>query len=319
MKKHSKAPEPCKVFETEEVDGYNKEQEKQLRVRKRPPNQTEVDRWLEMYRVLFPQDDPILIPSPCKHRQIIVDISNIQTVYHLDEKRAQLHLVKFKEYLKEELPKKMWTDLQPDLGIFAENQKAALETRIVDMVHDCTDNFFEVCQRSFLLPPSTPCSSEVLKEQPPLSSKVSLDEPILECPPLTQVELTSSFYTSSYLAPSDETFEPDRALEQDSLTGWQTDANSFRQPYNTATTTHASTQSYGISNGLYSPYQHHSMTPSHYLIQDRPVLSSFQPLMLEHDLAGIENPMNLDFNNILSSIGPMNPSQFGDDNNQSFG
>jgi hypothetical protein len=67
MHKHSKDPIPCQVSEPEETEGYNKEQEKQLRGRKKPPNQTEEERWFEKYIILFPKDDHSSIPSPCKH------------------------------------------------------------------------------------------------------------------------------------------------------------------------------------------------------------------------------------------------------------
>jgi hypothetical protein len=66
MQKHSKEPVPCQVSEAEEADGYSKEQEKQLRGRKKPPNQTEEDRWTEMFRILFPNDDHASMPSPCR-------------------------------------------------------------------------------------------------------------------------------------------------------------------------------------------------------------------------------------------------------------
>lgn len=64
--KHSRAQESCKLLEAVKFDGYNKEQEKQLRCRKRPPKQAEEDRWFEMYRILFPEDNFELTPSPCK-------------------------------------------------------------------------------------------------------------------------------------------------------------------------------------------------------------------------------------------------------------
>jgi hypothetical protein len=66
MQKHSKEVIPCKVGNSDEVDGYSKEQEKQLRGRKRPPNQTEEDRWREIYIILFPTDPEMSIPSPCE-------------------------------------------------------------------------------------------------------------------------------------------------------------------------------------------------------------------------------------------------------------
>jgi hypothetical protein len=66
VQNHLEELESCQVIKTEDFDGYNKEQEKQLRRRKRPPNQTEEDKWFEMYRILFPEDEQDSLPSPCK-------------------------------------------------------------------------------------------------------------------------------------------------------------------------------------------------------------------------------------------------------------
>jgi len=42
-------------------------QEEALRVKKRAaPNTTEEQRWAEVYKILFPGEDPALMPSPCK-------------------------------------------------------------------------------------------------------------------------------------------------------------------------------------------------------------------------------------------------------------
>jgi hypothetical protein len=56
----------------EEIDpalGFNKDQDAQLRSRKRDPTvRTEGDRWRKVYRILFPLDFEDSIPSPCKLR-----------------------------------------------------------------------------------------------------------------------------------------------------------------------------------------------------------------------------------------------------------
>ena len=64
LKEHSKLLIPCNVAEAGEAQGYDNDQERKLRSRKRPPGQTEADKWKEMFRILFPDDREI--PSPCK-------------------------------------------------------------------------------------------------------------------------------------------------------------------------------------------------------------------------------------------------------------
>jgi hypothetical protein len=62
---HSEAPTPCEIAKGEVKEGYNKEQESQLRCRKRPLGQTDVDRWRDMYRILFLRGGDGPTPSPC--------------------------------------------------------------------------------------------------------------------------------------------------------------------------------------------------------------------------------------------------------------
>jgi hypothetical protein len=54
-------------------DGFTKAQEKQLRSRKKSDlNVTDEGKWREIYRILFPDDDPAMIPSPCEHPRPVV-------------------------------------------------------------------------------------------------------------------------------------------------------------------------------------------------------------------------------------------------------
>ncbi|KAI1874083.1 uncharacterized protein JN550_002662 [Neoarthrinium moseri] len=57
---------PCAVQQNLTVlDGFTEEQEKRLRSRKRlSPEMTEEQKWNHIYDILFPDDDPILRPSP---------------------------------------------------------------------------------------------------------------------------------------------------------------------------------------------------------------------------------------------------------------
>ena len=47
-------------------DGITPENEKQLKSRKKThPNQSDGDRWKDIYKLLFPNEE---VPSPCKRR-----------------------------------------------------------------------------------------------------------------------------------------------------------------------------------------------------------------------------------------------------------
>ncbi|KAK0733128.1 hypothetical protein B0T26DRAFT_669566 [Lasiosphaeria miniovina] len=59
---HQRQAEGCQVRLVDLPEGINTEQEKQLRKKKQ--RETEEDRWLEMYRILFPDEDGDLVPSP---------------------------------------------------------------------------------------------------------------------------------------------------------------------------------------------------------------------------------------------------------------
>jgi hypothetical protein len=58
------ATEICQVTPGQQPDGLTPEMERKLRSRKKAHrDQTDDDRWKEMYRLLFPNE---VVPSPCK-------------------------------------------------------------------------------------------------------------------------------------------------------------------------------------------------------------------------------------------------------------
>lgn len=64
VNEHQKEPEPCLLRETELGDGLTSDIVEKLKSRKKSDkNQTESERWREIYKLLFPQD---LVPDPCK-------------------------------------------------------------------------------------------------------------------------------------------------------------------------------------------------------------------------------------------------------------
>jgi hypothetical protein len=63
FKAHQRNLIPCEIRPDEPVEGITTDIEKRLKSRKRPwPNQSEEDRWREVYQILFADEE---IPSPC--------------------------------------------------------------------------------------------------------------------------------------------------------------------------------------------------------------------------------------------------------------
>ena len=64
---HLRADRPCTTLDLPPLDGIDAIQEKLLRSRKKSHKDwTEADKWRDAYRILFPEDDPANVPSPCK-------------------------------------------------------------------------------------------------------------------------------------------------------------------------------------------------------------------------------------------------------------
>ena len=65
LDEHIEAITSCELNASEPVDGINSKIKMQLKCRKKAfPGQTEADKWKEMYKTIFPNEEP---PSPCKH------------------------------------------------------------------------------------------------------------------------------------------------------------------------------------------------------------------------------------------------------------
>ncbi|KAI1284140.1 hypothetical protein F5Y07DRAFT_385663 [Xylaria sp. FL0933] len=62
---HQRAPIPCELRESEPIEGFDAEQERQLKSRKKKSHiVTEIDKWRAVFQILFPHVLPDEIPSP---------------------------------------------------------------------------------------------------------------------------------------------------------------------------------------------------------------------------------------------------------------
>jgi hypothetical protein len=72
LRDHQRSIQPCEVREEEPIEGFDKDQEKKLKSRKRScPEQSEEDKWREVFRILFPDDEPSIMPSPCEFMTLL--------------------------------------------------------------------------------------------------------------------------------------------------------------------------------------------------------------------------------------------------------
>lgn len=67
LAEHQRAVESCSVRTFDWDEGIDAEKKEKLQSRKRDPTgATEVDKWKRMYRIIFPDDNPADMPTPCK-------------------------------------------------------------------------------------------------------------------------------------------------------------------------------------------------------------------------------------------------------------
>ncbi|KAF4538624.1 Zinc finger c2h2-type protein [Lasiodiplodia theobromae] len=70
LQDHQRAPDACELRQPPQSSGFSKDQERQLRSRKRSPGcMSEEEKWLEVYRILFPQDTDK--PTPLINTNIV--------------------------------------------------------------------------------------------------------------------------------------------------------------------------------------------------------------------------------------------------------
>ena len=64
---HQRAPQACETRSRVIADGYDRDQERLLRSKKKPAVvQSESDKWKQVWKTLFPEDGDNDIPTPCK-------------------------------------------------------------------------------------------------------------------------------------------------------------------------------------------------------------------------------------------------------------
>jgi hypothetical protein len=63
---HHRQPHSCELKQQEREEGINKEQEKIMR-RRQKSTLSEEAKWKELFKIIFPDDDEDMMPSPCQY------------------------------------------------------------------------------------------------------------------------------------------------------------------------------------------------------------------------------------------------------------
>ncbi|KAF5596305.1 hypothetical protein FPANT_4393 [Fusarium pseudoanthophilum] len=137
LNEHQRADTICeRQSEGPEEEGINEEQERLLRVRKRKNGKarqvTEEEKWVEMYRILFPDDDPVPSPYP--------ELCPLQPEQE-DELPGTNVLDSFEDYARREFARRMLPRVQ---NLVDENIEQTLASqRITDIATNVLQDIME--------------------------------------------------------------------------------------------------------------------------------------------------------------------------------
>jgi hypothetical protein len=206
--------EGCKLVSGEQVEGVTCEIEKRLRSRKKSfPGQTEVQRWKEIYNILFPNED---VPCPCKCYFCISEgdlsspslfimsgskarVSFLLVTYCTDisfldfepilednttgTQTAEFErLANYEEYARRELPRFFRSTLETIVHNETQPIEERLKSQLTSIIQDCQDRVFSNYRASLSF--HEPIISDALGAQklPDDNDKASTDLRINQVP-----------------------------------------------------------------------------------------------------------------------------------------
>ncbi|VBB74117.1 Putative protein of unknown function [Podospora comata] len=129
LQNHLQQDPPCTMQQNRiPHEGFTKDQEKKLRSRKKAqPNMTDEDKWVEIYMILFPDDDPDSVPTPYYDDQ---DDDNATPASGLGSGSSDLE--DYATFLRREMP----TLVRRELEVLFQNESRDVEDRLRSKVED---------------------------------------------------------------------------------------------------------------------------------------------------------------------------------------
>ncbi|KXH48476.1 hypothetical protein CSIM01_04855 [Colletotrichum simmondsii] len=150
LQAHARSLDACDVREPEVLDGITQDQEKKLRSRKKTSAKelTEAEKWIQVYRILFPDVREREIPSP----------------YHNAED-AEMNLGGYEDYLRRELPPLVRRQLEKEVERELSFVEEGMKQKVIDIARNLQLTLFKGYQqlenqeRGLQDPPSVDASS----------------------------------------------------------------------------------------------------------------------------------------------------------------
>ncbi|KAH6714386.1 hypothetical protein BKA61DRAFT_481996, partial [Leptodontidium sp. MPI-SDFR-AT-0119] len=127
VNQHLKEPKGCELREIAQADGITNEAVEKLRSRKRVhKNQTEEDRWEEIYKLLFPDE---VVPSP--YFEPVQD--------DVDQSPDSRALAEYEEYCRRELPREFRAALEEIVHNQVQPIEESIRSQLMNIIRECQD------------------------------------------------------------------------------------------------------------------------------------------------------------------------------------
>ncbi|KAF1952234.1 hypothetical protein CC80DRAFT_423089, partial [Byssothecium circinans] len=137
LREHQRDPRGCEVKEHLPLEGFDKDQERKLKSKKRSlVYMSEEDKWKVVYRILFPDDNESDMPSP-------------YIEYHPcnnGQSREPTNVARFQEFSRLELPRLVRRTLEVAVEKEAQPLEDKLKERLVDIVRECQSQLVSMFQ-----------------------------------------------------------------------------------------------------------------------------------------------------------------------------
>jgi hypothetical protein len=136
LREHQRDPRGCDVKEQILLEGFDKDQERRLKSKKRSQTyQTEEEKWKGVYHILFPDDGEADIPTPYIEYQPCTG----QTA-------EPSNIVQFQEFSRLELPRLVRRTLEVIVEQESQPLEEKMKERLVDVVKECQNHLVSMFQ-----------------------------------------------------------------------------------------------------------------------------------------------------------------------------
>lgn len=136
LKTHQRQPEGCEVRLVDLPEGFDKKQEEELRKKKH--GETEEDRWYALYKILFPDEDGDLVPSPYYQSSNISDA----------ERQRMDELKRYERFQRRELLRAVRRLLEEAVSGMAGPLEDQLRTHFVGIIRQAQTEVFQAYRGS---------------------------------------------------------------------------------------------------------------------------------------------------------------------------